>query len=306
MSIRIIPNHEIDREKWDQYIHDSLNGLIYAHSVYLDHMSEGWCALMDEESGSMMPLPLKRKFGITYSYQPPFVQQLGVFSKKELNQELIKSFLQRATGISKSVNLYLNFANSYPYTKERCNYILHLNRPFANIRKQFRDDLILKPLSLNLKYSESSVDEVLALYKEQILFTKNKNLSKESLNQFEKLSKSFLIPSEAFTRKVISPAGKTLSAALFFLDKRRIYYIMSANSTEGRTSSANAFLLHEAIREYAGKDMIFDFEGSEIPGVKFFFEKFSPLNQPYFQFTSNRLNFFERTVKNLKDIITPR
>lgn len=70
--------------------------------------------------------------------------------------------------------------------------------------------------------------------------------------------------------------------------------MLSSSSEKGRETDANAYLLYELIREFSNSDLILDFEGSEIPGVKFFFQKFSPQNQPYPRFLSNRLNTFQK------------
>lgn len=303
MKILFYKNNQIDKEEWDEHIRQSKNGLIYAQSVYLDFMTEGWCVLKDEETQSIMPLPLKKKFGISYLYQPPFVQQLGIFSRQPLNTEIIDSFLRRAEEISKSISLYLNYENPYPLAKERCNYILNLSSPFENLKKKFRNDLISKPLSLNLTFEESPSEEVFHLYRKHIFKRKNKTLSEKKLEQFEKLTHVFMNSSRAFSRKIIDSKGEMLSGAIFFRDDRRIYYIMSANTENGRMASANALLLYEVIREHAGQNLIFDFEGSEIPGIKSFFEKFSPDYQPYFHFESNRLNPGVKGIKKVKDLL---
>ncbi len=302
MDIQFYTNEQINKAEWDDHINHSSANLIYARSVYLDHMCEGWCALMDSESQSVMPLPVKKKFGVTYAFQPPFVQQLGVFSKKELDAETIRAFLNRASEICSSVSLYLNYTNRVDFVRERCNFILDLNRPFDQIKENFRKDLIDKALRRPLRYAESVPDEMFGMYREYVL-PKNKTLSVFHLNQFQELVSVFFSSGHALVRKMISAEGETLSVALFLKDKNRIYYMMSATTQDGRASDANALLLYETIREFAGMGLLFDFEGSEIPGVKFFFEKFGPVNQPYFHFESDRMNPLLKAVKRIADLI---
>jgi hypothetical protein len=52
---------------------------------------------------------------------------------------------------------------------------------------------------------------------------------------------------------------------------------------------ANHFLFDQLIREFAGQDLILDFEGSDLPGVARFYQKFGPQNQPFSFWKSNRL-----------------
>lgn len=298
MDIRFYRNHEIDKKKWDELIHHSVNTLIYATSVYLDHMCPGWCALIDEETQSVMPLPIKKKMGITYSYQPPFTQQLGVFSKLEIDENLVNGFLQKALIHSQSISLYLNYKNYISGAKERCNYILDLSHSFTEIKNKFRKDLITKPGSLNVTCLESNIEEVFLMYRKHV-FSKTKKLSKRHLLQFENLCKYLDKENKVITKKVISEDNEVLSSALFFIEDHRIYYMMSASSEKGKRSDANAFLLYEVIRGFSGQQLIFDFEGSEIPGVKSFFKKFGPIDQAYFHFESENLGKIQSRAKKI-------
>lgn len=302
MDIQFFNNDQINKHQWDEYIANSTANLIYGQSVYLDYMSEGWCALIDKESESVMPIPLKKKMGISYAYQPPFTQQLGIFSSHLLDEHTIKSFLSRVSEIARSVDLYLNYTNAHSMAKERCNYVLQLNDSFENISKSFKKNLVTKPMDSGLEVVEASVKEMFEMYRKFVL-PKNQTLAAAQLLQFEKLANHFLISGKAFLRKTISAKGDMLSVALFFNHDGRIYYMMSANTPDGREFEANSLLLYETIRELSGQNFIFDFEGSEIPGVKFFFEKFNPVNQPYFYFESDRLNKIQQVGKLIIDKI---
>ena len=44
---------------------------------------------------------------------------------------------------------------------------------------------------------------------------------------------------------------------------------------------SNYFLYNELIKEFSDEDIILDFEGSDIPGVSYFYNKFSDSNQQY-------------------------
>jgi hypothetical protein len=80
-----------------------------------------------------------------------------------------------------------------------------------------------------------------------------------------------------------------LAVGVFLKDQNRIYNVASTTLPNGRTLEANHFLFDHLIREFAGKPLILDFEGSDLPGVAGFYQKFRPENQPYFFWKSNRL-----------------
>lgn len=295
MHIRLYQNSEIDKAEWNRHIDQCVNSLIYAYSYYLDHMCPGWCALTDEDNLYFMPVPLNRKTGITYSYQPLFTQQLGIFFKRNINDQIIYEFLEKVGSISRDIRLHFNFANPVNAANRRCNLVLDLNNPFEEISRHFRKDLITKPVSLNLRYVTCEINEVLGFYRKFVL-SRNKNISRSQFHSFQKLVIFLQGTNQVSCRRVISPEGRTLSSALFLNDHRRIYYMIAANTSEGKKSGANALLLYEAIKEFSGQNKIFDFEGSEISGVRFFFEKYSPKDQPYYYYKKSRLNLFQKII----------
>ena len=92
LKITYLTYQEIDKAKWDDCINQSINKLIYAESVYLDAMAENWDAIIMNDYEAVMPLTWKKKFGIKYLYQPAFIQQGGIFSRKKIDGKLIDSF----------------------------------------------------------------------------------------------------------------------------------------------------------------------------------------------------------------------
>jgi len=72
VKLSYLPYKQIDKVKWDACIRHSMNRLIYAESVYLDHMAVNWDAIVLNDYEAVMPLPWKKKLGIRYLYQPSF------------------------------------------------------------------------------------------------------------------------------------------------------------------------------------------------------------------------------------------
>lgn len=95
--IKHFTHHQIDKKKWDNCISSSKENIIYAFSWYLDCISPNWegFVLEDNEQNylAVMPLPVKKKYGIQFLQQPLFAQQLGIFSTKKLSSLECKAFL---------------------------------------------------------------------------------------------------------------------------------------------------------------------------------------------------------------------
>jgi hypothetical protein len=66
---------------------------------------------------------------------------------------------------------------------------------------------------------------------------------------------------------------------------------MNSTTEAGRKMEANHFLLNSILQQFAGSNLIFDFEGSDIPGVKIFYEKFGAVNQRYYKMHFNQFPF---------------
>ena len=301
MEISYIKYADINKEKWDRCIDQSPNGLIYAYSFYLDLMSENWDALVLKDYEAVMPLTWKTKMGISYLYQPAFTQQLGIFGSNILNADLIEAFLNQSLRHFSFVEINLNFGNYYKKAaKQKCNLILPLNRSFKEIEKGFRKDFLKKIITSNLTYNPS-YDFEMSILLFQKSNSKRISLSKCDYERFSKLCDLINLDGGLIVRKITTLKGELLSTAILFKDKRRIYYLLSNTSEEGRKQQANYFLLYHLIKEFSGKDLIFDFEGSEIESIKFYFKKFGAIEQTYPFVKINKLPFVQKSIKNWVD-----
>ena len=114
--IHYLRRHEIDTGKWDACMDNAPNGVIYGKSFYLDHMTDHrWDALVLDDYRAIMPLTWKRKWGIAYLYQPPFTQQLGVFSREPTPPTLVSEFLSRLGEHFRCERQHFYCPRNYPY-----------------------------------------------------------------------------------------------------------------------------------------------------------------------------------------------
>ena len=102
---------------------------------------------------------------------------------------------------------------------------------------------------------------------------------------------------QCFLRKVLDRKNNLLAGALFFKDENRIYNILPSSTEEGRKASAMHYLIDSVIQEFAGTPLIFDFEGSDVPGIKAFYQSFGAVNEPYYHLHYNHLPVPYRWLK---------
>ncbi len=136
--IRYLEHEQIDKKKWDDCIARSFNSIIYAFSWYLDIVSEDWDALVEDDFERVMPLTQHKKLFTNYLSQPPFTQQLGIFSIKKLNSEIIDDFIRAIPLRFRFVEINLNSNNKlerfYKFSSIYRNFELDLISPYEYLR----------------------------------------------------------------------------------------------------------------------------------------------------------------------------
>jgi hypothetical protein len=299
-QIQYLTHNNIDKIKWDQCINQSPNGLIYGYSFYLDHMARHWDALVLNDYEAVMPLTWNKKLGIHYLYQPAFTQQLGVFARSGLSQELVQKFISIITSRFRFAEIFLNFQNPFTDSTLKTNFILSLNRQYQAICSGYRNDAIK-----NIRRSEKFqlrymvMDDPLAamlLYRNTYA-QRTRHVKDTDYANFERLCTYTNEKKMLVVRKSIDENGTLQSLALLMQQKNRLYLLQSTTLPEGRQKEANYFLLDKIIQEFSNQDIILDFEGSDIPGIAHFYQNFGAANQPYYFYKHNNLRWPLRLLK---------
>ena len=301
-QIKYLQHTEIDKAKWDACIEQAPNGLIYGYSFYLDCMARHWDALVLGDYAAVMPLTWNKKYGFYYLYQPAFTASLGVFGKN-LTQAVIDDFVSMIPSKFKLVEISLNSGNIIGETKSfsllRSNYILHLNKPYEELYKAYRDNHkrnITKAFQLGCSVNrEVSVDEIIQLYKEQLQHVDGTKPG--DYPNFKKLYEFLKKREQAKTYALVDPKNKVLASAVFFFSHNRAYYIMVGNHPDGKTIGASHALIDAFIKDHADQNLILDFEGSDIRNLAFFYSSFGAKEEIYPALKINRLPFYVKWMK---------
>lgn len=83
--------------------------------------------------------------------------------------------------------------------------------------------------------------------------------------------------------KASDAAGNIHAAVIFVYDRKMSYYLFGASDPSFRNTGAMSLLLWEGIKDAAGNERAFNFEGSMVPGVERFFRNFGAEQVPYFR-----------------------
>lgn len=310
-DILFLHNNEIDKQQWDECINTSSNGLIYARFFYLDNVCPGWKALTGENYEWVFPITYKTKFGISYLYQPPFTQQLGVFAKADI----VVPFKEILHWLKQHYNfweIHWNYTNKNEFIispvriTAATNFILHLSASYESIAANFHSGHVkalqrskrFKLIYKTMQDYDKCIDLYRKYYGQRIPHVKESDYKKFS-NICEIAAKNKMLQ----CRQVMDNEDELLSAALLLYDGRRLYNIINITTETGRQTEANHFLLDSIIKEFSGRELLFDFEGSDLPGVKTFYKNFGAVNQPYFMLQYNNLPWPFKLFKKQRFLI---
>ncbi len=296
MEIFLIQNQDIDKKKYDTCIENSLQGTVYALSWYLDVVSPGWKLLATPDYSFVMPVPCDKKYGISYSMQPSFCQQLGIFSEQPVDSGIVKYFLRKIP--SSYYDLQFNSGNSHgsPEVSLRKNYILNLNRTYETIQASYKSSCRGHVRKAG-KYGLSVVDST---DKEVYLDFLSSHSHNRPIRRMMPLFESLMEVSGKHTRTEIwhvkDEQGTLMSAAFFIFWNHRIYYMVSVSSPEGKRKQGMSLLIDSFIQAHSNTEKILDFEGSVIPEIAGFFEGFGAVPEFYPQVVKKGFWFFVRSV----------
>jgi hypothetical protein len=311
---RHVRHAEIDRSQWDALITEAPNGLIYALSWYLDSVSPGWEGLVKEEQGryvAVLPLPVRRKFGLRYLQQPLFAQQLGLFSRQpptaadwqqvaDLLRRQFRFITQYAfntgnvellgagqPGLAGAVFTTYYLSLKPPYEQLLAGYKPNRRWRLNQARRRGLHVELTTDIDLMVKiFAENTAPKIYGVigeaYEYRILRALYARAHQEGL---------------ATMRQVRGASGEVLAMGLLFRFKQHLTYIFNCSTRAGKEAGAISVLLDEVLRAHAGQDLLFDFEAPEVPNVAHFYNSFGPAPAPFLAITANRLPWPVRQLK---------
>jgi hypothetical protein len=286
---------QISDTAWNDLIERSSNGLVYARTRFLDQLSPGWNALILGDYEAVMPLTFRKKYGIRYLYQPAFLQQLGIFGK--VDEEIAEKFIDTARRNFKFAEICLNYSNTLNGCTARQNFIIPLNRPYELIATAFstaHTKNLKRAANAGLRYQQSNAFEASINRNYQLYGKRFDAVTRHDYHALIEITKQ---NQHHFLSREVWKDDEQQASAVCFFDGRRIYFILSSVTEAGKKNQANHFLVDHIIREFSGKDLVLDFEGSDIPGIAEFYSGFGAVCQPYYFLKWNDLPWIYRIFK---------
>jgi hypothetical protein len=299
--IRYLEHKQIDQDKWDLCIESAINGIIYPYSFYLNQVTPGWDAIVSGDYDAVMPLPVKKRWGMRYIVQPPFVQQLGVFSKSPVSEQTVKTFLEHIPSKFRHIEMNLNTFNPVMgslLTSRSRTYELDLIAGYDFLRNNYSEQI-----KRNLKKAEKS----------RIYIIKNsdpnpiintfrdhrgreiRHLKNHHYQTLKHLVYSGMLRGNTEIYNAYTAENNFCAGIIFFTSHFKSILIFSGSTPEARQNGAMSAIIDQYIKEHAGQNLTLDFEGSNEKNLARF----------YAGFGSKECVFLQVKKVNLPPILKP-
>ncbi|MDP2424306.1 MAG: GNAT family N-acetyltransferase [Bacteroidales bacterium] len=308
--IRYLRNYEINRSLWDRCVSQAYNGNVYAWSWYLDIVCDGWEALVEGNYTRIFPLTPARKAGIRYLFQPPFTQQLGLFSKGSPGGDMTDAYLSELQKFYRFAEINLNHCNRVQQAKCRVvmrrNYELDMIQPYQDLRLLYSENTIR-----NIRKAEkegisitniADPKSIIALFRQQ-KGKDLKNFKPQHYTILEQLIYKCLYKNMAISLGAYDRFNHLVAGAFLLKSHHRLIFIFSATSPAARASGAMHLLIDTIIQNHSSQALTFDFEGSDIPGLARFYAGFGSKEVMYPQVFINRLPWLISTGVRLIKVL---
>ncbi len=303
-----------DLAVYDDLVNSSIEGTIFHKSWWLSmfkdyygnsYKVDFYGAFEAENLISGLPVPTHSKFGIKFIYNPKLTPYLGPFyiyrsenkygeitRKKKINDEFgkilssLKSCIYKYSFQYNNIDLqpfnWFGFDIGVGYT-----YILNLNdldHIWKNMEKKRRND-INKSYKQNYVVKLNEIEKFIELNNETMKRQNHSILSEKLwLKIYNECKKNDCC--EIFT---IFKDQMAIASLFLIWDNKRSYYL--GGGISGSSKGAMSLAIWEAIKYTKEKLYLneFDFEGSSVRSLEFYFRKFGGEIKPIFFIKENSI-----------------
>lgn len=288
MKVSLIKGEEVDRNKWNSCVHFAHNGNIFGYQWYLNNVVKRWDALVEGEYESVMPLIYTEKSFLKSSklYTHPLLRSTGLYSVHVLSEKRIAAFLDAIPKSYKRWQLDLNEGVKIPrdYSsfkqKKKENAVLFLGDPYEKISEQYSPTLTqtLERANLAEVFSVNNLkpEQIANFYKEHA----GSYYDEAHYHAFLRIMHNAQHRGWGISTGVKNRKGDLLAVNFYTLSHHRLMRVIAAESPQGKSVGALSFLVDQAVRINAGKQLFLDFNTENVGAFE---QQFDVMPSPYFE-----------------------
>lgn len=295
VMITFLKRNQINDTLYNACIENALNSELYAFSWYLDIVAKHWCVLVLNDYEAVMPIPFRKKIGITYTYQPLWTLQLGVFGNGNVDD-----FIKQLTTHFSYVELRLHPLNQL----KKSNFFIKNSKQVLDVFPKFTTDSFRKDRKKDIRKAEEhqlefkeafSAVAIISLFKNNV-GKRTPNILQKDYEVLYQLTQ-VLIDKKLASIYHVCEEDKLVAAACVLFYKQKATILFSSTDFENRDHGANTFLIAKIIETCANQIKEFDFGGSSIPSIANYFKSFGAKTITYPFLKINNLPFPLKLMK---------
>lgn len=276
----------------------------YNFSWYLDIMSPGWSALVIDDYDYILPLPVRRKYGIKYLAMPAFSQSIGIIPEAGSDSRVKSLFYGFLVSNFKFIDLCIrDNAEDYGFSVQtKNNYVIPLKRQYKEIWEDYSSSC-RRNIRIGREERRRITENIdpgplMELFRTGV----GRNISGISSNDLGKMERLMMYTIDRGIGKTfgIYHAGRP-AHAIFAIDYAdRLTLLITATSQYSRDSKAGYLITDHIIFKYSGKGYVLDFAGSSIPSVATYNKSYGSIPESYYRIYLNDLPWPARKLKAAK------
>lgn len=297
-KFKLLHNSEIDLDRWDKVVQHATNTRVYAESWYLDRVAPDWQGLVYGNYEYVMPVAVGVKFGVKYAYQPVYAQQHGIFppATPAITAEFIQMLKKELRYFNISLNAFNVSVAEWVEVEKRKNHILSLKPDIETLNQQYSAHT-----QRYLRKANRECEVLPNITSEAYLKLKSENAQKGYTADYQHKLKLIITRSLSDGNGIIygaySRRNELYAAAFFLKEPKRMTYLNSVSTPDGKTARAMYAIVNRFIADHAGSSQLLDFEGSNIEGIARFFEGFGAQPETYQHIKYNNLPWLLKLIK---------
>jgi hypothetical protein len=302
--ISFLSRSKIDEAKWNDCVLCSAARLPYGLTWYLDSVAEHWDGLVHNDYEAVFPLVWRRRFLIHYLFQPYFTQQLGVFTKQQPHEGLLREMLDAIPARFRFIEINLNYTNRVRHeafeVSARTNLVLPLDGAYETLADGYHENArrnISKAQKNRLRTRSDLTPETATEFFKANTGVKIPEIGEYVYEHLQRLMRAALQRKMGEVVGVFDENDNLYATGFFATTENRILNLLPSIDDEGKDAGAGFYLVDHVIRKYAGTGRVLDFEGSMIPSIARFYKSFGAQEQTYWRLRRNNLPWVLRWVK---------
>jgi len=280
--IRFLKHSEIDPEKWNQAVRNSLSTNVLAEYELLDLLTDGdtWHALVENDYEAVMPLPTRKKGVLKYVYTPFFLPQMGIFSEREITPQKVADFLYEISKHYVLADVLMNEKTEsghgdHEFVSHSLSLYLTYNELYSQFHENTRRNIkAAQKQQVRVTVQEEKIADIIALFRtnkgseEAVHFRENDYARLQHVADY--LLKHNLL--EVYGVRTMQ--NELAAGALFVKDGKRRWFWFSGRNNSLSESKPMFLLLDTYIRDHSESDLYLDFNGSSNPNVARLYQGF--------------------------------